>query len=329
MVRAARGFVPVVHGATADRADEVDTLVAARAVAEALERLGYAAEMVGLGLDFRPIEALAACRPLAVFNLVDAVRGDGRLAPLVPALLDRVNLPYTGARTSAWLATLSKIATKLALAAQGLPTPAWSEDGRGLDPATRVIVKPVFEHGSLGLDARAVVRGADAAQAVAARALRWKTEHFAEAYIEGREFNLALMDGDGGVAVLPIAEILFEGFGAQEPRIVGYDAKWSPKSAAYLGTPRRFGIEREEPALAAELTELARACWRCFGLTGYARVDFRVDERGAPTILEVNVNPCLSPDAGFAAAAAEAGLSYDAMVARILEAARGDLRASA
>ena len=91
-------------------------------------------------------------RPLLVFNLVDAVGGNGRLAPMVPERLDALGLPYTGAGTGAWLDTLSKIDTKRKLADAGLPTPAWSVDGSDLDPEARVIVKPVWEHGSFGID---------------------------------------------------------------------------------------------------------------------------------------------------------------------------------
>jgi D-alanine-D-alanine ligase len=329
MAAGTRGFVPVLHAATHDRPDEIDTLTAAHAVADALRALGFATEIIGVDLDLRALEALPQRRPLTVFNLVDAVRGDGRLAPMIPAVLDGLGLAYTGARTSAWLETLSKIATKLKLAAYGLPTPAWSEDGEGLDAAACIIVKPVFEHGSLGLDDSSVVKGADAAQATRARALRWNTEHFAEIYVEGREFNLALIERDGAPEVLPIAEIVFVGFSAARPRIVGYNAKWMPDSATYIGTPRRFGLEADAPELAATLKRHARACWTCCGLTGYARVDFRVDREGTPFILEVNVNPCLSPDAGFAAAAAAAGLTYGAMVGRIVQASLGVLQATA
>jgi len=88
-------------------------------------------------------------------------------------------------------------------------------------------------------------------------------------------------------------------------------------------------LEREEPELAAELTRLALACWDLFRLNGYARVDFRVDHAGAPFILEVNMNPCISDDAGFAASALEAGLSYDEMIARIVDDKLGRLQAIA
>jgi D-alanine-D-alanine ligase len=102
---------------------------------------------------------------------------------------------------------------------------------------------------------------------------------------------------------------------------VDYGAKWDPASTAYHATPRRFGIERTDPELAAELGALSRATWQAFELTGYARVDFRVSRSGAPTVLEVNANPCLAPDAGFAAASAEAGLAYDEVIDTIVRAA--------
>ena len=67
------------------------------------------------------------------------------------------------------------------------------------------------------------------------------------------------------------------------------------------------------------MKRLALECWRLFGLQGYVRVDFRVDQAGQPWILEINTNPCLSPDAGYAAALAEAGLDYDDAIRRIVE----------
>jgi len=323
------GFIPVLHAATESRPDEIDTILAAEAVAGALSCLGFATEIIALAPNLRGIDALPARRPLLVFNLADAVGGNCRLAPMVPARLDALGLPYTGAGTSAWLDTLSKVGTKLKLAHAGLPTPDWSEDGTGLDAHAQIIVKPIWEHGSLGIDPASVVRGADAARVIVERTLRWNTEHFAESYIDGREFAAAMMEGPEGVEVLPLRETIFQGFDEGQPLITDYDAKWTPGSQPYAGTPRRFGIEREEPALAAELTRLALACWKLFGLDGYARVDFRVDAAGAPFILEVNMNPCLGLDAGFAASAQEAGLSYEDLIGRIVEDSLGSLQATA
>jgi D-alanine-D-alanine ligase len=174
----------------------------------------------------------------------------------VPARLDALGIAYTGCSTSALFKTLSKTETKLSLAQACLPTPEWSADGTGFNRDPRVIVKPLWEHGSLGLDETSVMPGADAPRVVAERTLRFKTEHFAEAFIEGREFHLVLLERITGVEVLPIPEILFEGLKA--PAIYGYDAKWTPDSAAYITTKRR-GLERDEPELADTLKQLALA----------------------------------------------------------------------
>jgi len=87
------GFIPVVHAATESRPDEIDTITAAKCVAGAVARLGYATEVIGLEPDLAGLEALPARRPLLVFNLADAVAGDCRLAPMVPARLGALRLP--------------------------------------------------------------------------------------------------------------------------------------------------------------------------------------------------------------------------------------------
>ena len=270
-------------------------------------------------LDLASIETLPTRSPLLVFNLVDAINCDGRLAPLVTARLDGLGIAYTGCRTSALFETLSKLGTKLRLAHAGLPTPEWSVDGTGFNGDARVIVKPTWEHGSLGLDETSVMRCADAPRVIAARTLRLNTDHFAEAYIEGREFHIALLERMTGVELLPIAEILFEGLEAHAPKIYGYDAKWTPDSPAYIGTLRRFGLEHDEPELAKMLQQFALACWNLFRFSGYARVDFRVDSAGAPFIIDVNPNPYLTPDTEDAAAAAKAGLTYQDLIGSIVE----------
>ena len=305
-----------MYGATESPNDALD---AELAVATALEDLGFTTEIMEVELDLGSIEALPSRRPLLVFNLVDAINCDGRFAPLVTARLDALGIPCTGCNTSGLLKTLSKVKTKQKLRHAGLPTPDWSTDGTRLDRHAQVIIKAMWEHGSLGLDETSVMRYADARQVLAARTLSLKTEHFAEAYIEGREFNLGLLERISGVKVFPIAEILFEGLEANAPKIVGFDAKWTPNSAPYVGTRRRFGLEQNEPELAKKLKHFALASWTLFGLSGYARFDFRVDPTSEPFVIDVNPNPFLAPDASFAVAAAEAGLSYQNLIGRMVE----------
>jgi D-alanine-D-alanine ligase len=121
--------------------------------------------------------------------------------------------------------------------------------------------------------------------------------------------------------VLPPAEIDFSALPEGKPHIVGYAAKWHAASVEFQQTPRRFEFPDSDAVCLGQLSELALRCWRLFDLRGYARVDFRVDADGQPWILEVNTNPCLSPDAGFAAAVDRAGLPWYAAIARILRAA--------
>jgi D-alanine-D-alanine ligase len=101
-------------------------------------------------------------------------------------------------------------------------------------------------------------------------------------------------------------------------RIVGYRAKWKKDSYEYNHTPRRFDFPPQDAALVGQLVQMAKKCWQVFGLGGYGRVDFRVDTEGRPWILEINTNPCLSPDAGFAVAVQQSGLTFAEAVDRIL-----------
>lgn len=322
-------FVPVVHGAAADRPDEADTLEAAQAVCAALRRSGFGSDVFAVGPDLAGLGLVADRDPVVVFNLVEALAGEASAAPRAAELLERLGLVHTGAGASALRATLSKIASKRLLTARQLPTPVWSNTGRDFAPGGKVIVKSDSEHASLGIDAGSVVEAADAAAEIERRQARFGGNFFAEAFVDGREFNVSLLEGPDGVEVLPVAEIAFVGFGEDRPRIVDYEAKWLANSFAYHNTPRRFDRAPSDEPLRAELSRLALACWRLFGLEGYARVDFRVDRDGQPWILEINSNPCLTPDAGFVAAAERAGLSYDRLIGQIVATALKRARAAA
>jgi D-alanine-D-alanine ligase len=188
-------------------------------------------------------------------------------------------------------------------------------------PSDTWIIKSVWEHASIGLDEKSLVEGVTPEMAfslLASRASRLGGSCFAERFIDGREFNLTLLAGPKEVQVMPPAEIVFEDYGADMPRIVDYAAKWEKNSFAYQHTVRRFDFPPGDQPLLAALAVLARRCWEAFGLGGYARVDFRVDADGRPWVLEVNANPCLSPDAGYAAALAQAGLPFTEAVRRIM-----------
>jgi D-alanine-D-alanine ligase len=294
--------------------DQSDTLVEAQAIAAALRALGFDPEIVATGLDLASLErTLATLSPVVVVNLIESLEGRGRLLHLVPALLESLGVAFTGCTSAALALTSDKPLAKRLIASAGLPTPA------AFSPQTRTgrwIVKSVWEHASLGLDDDAIVEADSAGQTIERRRAELGGDWFAEEFVPGRELNVALIAGRSGPRALPVAEIRFDAFPADKPRIVGYAAKWHSDSFEYQNTPRSFAVE---PELAEQLRRLALDCWALFRLEGYARVDFRVDERGSPWVLEVNANPCLSPDAGFAAALAEAGIGYEAAVATLID----------
>jgi D-alanine-D-alanine ligase len=328
--------IAVVHNALDAQSapDEEDVLVQADAVSAALERLGHTTVRLTCDLNLAAVRArLAAEQPDLVFNLVESLAGTGRLLHLFPSLLDALRMPYAGASAEALFLTSNKAVAKQRLEAGGLPTPAWVGpcDGRRSCrlpdrkhwPA-RWIIKSVWEHASIGLDEKALVARADTPglpERLRQRAPQLGGHCFAEAFVEGREFNLSVLVGPQGPQVLPPAEIIFEGYRDDQVKIVDYSAKWDEASYAYHHTPRRFDFGSEDAPLVDRLEALALACWELFDLDGYARVDFRVDSAGRPWILEINANPCIAPDAGFAAAIERAGLTYDAAIASIIAAA--------
>jgi D-alanine-D-alanine ligase len=315
-----------------DRADERDVLMQRDAVAEALRRLGHEVEFVGCTLDLGAVKSgLEARRPDVVFNLAEALGGSDRLAALATLLLESLGIPFTGSGTDALMATNNKVAAKQRMHEAGLPTPAWitagGERSQSLAYASgygtpRMIIKAVWEHASVGIDQESLVSG-DEGNSVEERIRRqeavWGRACFAEAFVEGREFNLSVLASLDGPQVLPPAEIDFSAFPADKLRIVDYRAKWDEQSFEYHHTPRRFDFPESDRPLIDRLSELARKCWLVFGLRGYVRVDFRVDRDGQPWILEINTNPCISPDAGFAAALAQAGIPYEEAIRRIVE----------
>ncbi|MBC8424743.1 D-alanine--D-alanine ligase [bacterium] len=310
--------------------DALDILAQAEAVAGALTRLGHEPETLGCGPDL-PLLAddLERLRPDLVFNLVESLGGQGRLIHVVPGWLDVLGVAYAGCPAEALYTTSHKVLAKRLLAGAGLPTPAWFSGPDGaLEPVAdgpepeRCLVKSVWEDASLGLDDASLVPGSRASvrTAMDLRGSLPGAPWFAETYVEGREFNLSLLEGPDGPQVLPPAELRFVDYPPGKPRIVHYAAKWDEDSFEYSHTVRRFDLPDDDAPLATRLETLALACWRLFDLRGWARVDFRVDACGEPWILEANANPCLSPDAGFQAAVARAGLDFDEAIARILAA---------
>jgi len=300
---------------------DVGVLAEVEAVAQALERLGIPHRIAPVRSLRHLSDVLAVSEEDVAFNLVEVLEGGPLDACLVPALCDAFEVSPTGSDTMCLAVTLDKWLTKAALRAAGLPVPEGVVVGPGEKiPADRLppgpcIVKPLRCDASEGVEADSVVDGPGSAlEAAVERVHRaFVQPALVEQFISGRELNVSLIQRGQTVEVLPLAEIDFGAFGEGRPRVVGYSAKWRPESFEYQHTPRVIPAPLPE-ALADEVRRLARRAWHAVGCRDYARVDFRLDACGRPFILEVNANPDISPDAGFAAALSAAGIAFDEFV---------------
>lgn len=303
----------------------VSVLDEVAAVAGALEKLGF---------DYR-VESIKQIRDLPdvlsrspekiVFNLIEDLNGSVLDFCYVPAICSAHGKACTGNDTACMLLAQDKWRTKSILRAANLPCPLGVivPIGEKIYPSGlasgRYIVKPVFSDASEGIDTRSVVDLPSTALHHAIQRIHEQLNQPAlvEQFIPDKELNVSVLQRDDKVEVLPIAEIDFTAFGENYPHIVDYTAKWQLNSFTYKHSPRII------PALLSDdVAELVRNIavdsWRVLGCQDFARVDFRLDDNDNIFVLEVNPNPDISPDAGFAAALGAGGISFEEFVQILL-----------
>lgn len=299
--------------------DELDILDQVRLVEEQLAVIGIDTFRKALGRNiFDEIEEVKTARPDFVFNLVESINNKGRLIYFAPALLALERLPYTGCSLESVFLTSNKLLTSKILETAGIKTP-------GAIPANMVsqmhygrkyIIKPLWEDGSLGIGPGSVFTFSpgDEDRIMNLDPGNW----FVEPFIDGREFNISILSGSSGPVVLPPAEIEFRDYG-ERPRIVDFKAKWDTESFEYRNTVRVFPEDLKGTSLGERLTHTCLRCREILDLKGYARVDIRCDNYDNIFVLEVNANPCISPDSGFIAACQAGGLSTAEVIRHIID----------
>ena len=281
-------------------------------VEDALERLGHEVVPVDVGADL--VDRLRATAPDLAFVVLHGTDGEDGA---VQELLDVLGIPYTGSRPAACRRSWNKIDAKLELQRAGLPTPdfAWFSQaafadlgaGKAVEAAaerlgTPLVVKPARQGSALGV--RVVQDRKQLPDALIA-AFAYDSSVLLERFVDGRDLAVSVLDGQP----LPVVEAIPEGDG-------GYDFD------------ARYEIGRTHFECPADLTpparerahELARGAWEVLGCEGFARVDLLCDRvTGELTILELNVIPGLTETSLFPQAADQAGLTFDDLVARLVE----------
>ena len=298
----------------------------AQDVAAAAARAGMVVDTLGIDEDLMgAMSAISTYGPDVVFNLCESLSGDARFEPLLPLLLERAGIAYTGSPPLVLGLALHKHKAKAVLRGAGVPTPDYvslaTPDVSAVALPFPLIVKPSREDASTGITSRSVVHDrAELARQVAAVIARYHQPALVERYIEGREIYVSMLGRrDGGIDLLPLHEIDFSEMPAGRPRIVSFAAKWDESSPEYRGT-KPVPCAPLPDDVAARVATVARAAFAAMELRDYGRLDLRLAADGTPYVIDINPNCDLSESAGgFARAGRAAGLGYDEVVRRIVD----------
>jgi D-alanine-D-alanine ligase len=293
-------------------------------VCAALRELGHEVTKLGVRDELHQIRvAIEEWKPDIVFNLLEEFRGEAVYDLNVTAFLELLGVAYTGCGPRGLLLARDKSLSKQLLTYHRIRVPRFAVValGRAVRRPRKLefplIVKSLLEDSSLGIAQKSVVRDDDSlAERVRFIHERIATDAIVEEFIPGRELYVAVM-GNDRLRALPVQELVFENKPPDAELIATEKAK---HDVAYQ---KRWGVDvtlaRELPeGLDKRLLELGKRIYRVLGMTGYARVDFRLDEQNRPVFLEANPNPDIAPSEEFAAAAAVAGLRYEELIQRLL-----------
>ncbi|HEX2330035.1 MAG TPA: D-alanine--D-alanine ligase [Candidatus Angelobacter sp.] len=297
---------------------------------EALEKLGHEPSYQILDGEDKTLASLMRCEADLFFNLVESYAGDDTKEMQVAGYLDLLGRLYTGAGPQGlYLAQDKGIAKKL-FEFHGIRTPYFATVYQGnLEHAHDIkfplIVKPVSEDGSLGIDKDAVV---DSVKDLMQR-IHYVQEEFdcpalIEEFIAGREIYAGIL-GNQRPEVLPLIELDLSRLPAGMPKVAGTEVKWEKDSEAYKVT-KSAPVEDLDEETTKTLQKTALQAYQILKLRDYGRIDMRLTEKGEVFVIEANPNPWLSSDSEFFMAAKKSGRSYAEMIGDIIEAVRSDRR---
>jgi D-alanine-D-alanine ligase len=310
---------------------EADSEVAKTAenIAAILRDAGWESSLIPVADSLAEIPArLREWGADAVFNLVESLGNDCTREQELPALLERLGVPYTGNPPLVLRLALAKDVAKKLLAAHCIPIPqgltvfAAGElcDGAAACVRFPAFVKPARSDASIGIDQGSIVADADALR----RRVAWLLDSglgpaLVEDYLPGREINVAIFPDPFTGEIVP-TEIDFSSYTPDLARIVTYNCKWLPETPEFNAFSQPCA-DRLPPPLLREVRRVARAAFLALGGASYGRVDMRLGADGRPRVIDVNPNNDLDCEAGLAIAARSAGLPYPALIAKIAEGA--------
>jgi D-alanine-D-alanine ligase len=292
-------------------------------VTETLKEIGHNVRVLGLHDELGAIRPIVASfKPQIVFNLMEAFAGVPTFDQNVVSYMELLRLPYTGCNPRGLILARDKALSKKLLAYHRIPVPEFTVVRRGRRPMLTkrlhypLIVKPLFFEASTGISQASVVESEEQlARRVAFVHENVGTAAIVEQFIDGRELYVGVL-GNHRLDVFPVWEMSFAGMPDNRWHIATEHVKWSDKYQ------KRNGIMTDAARLDSgsveQIQRIARRTCRALDLNGYARIDLRLDPAGRVFVLEANPNPNLAYGEDFAESGEVSGISYEALLERIL-----------
>ncbi len=297
-------------------------------ISEALTQLGHEPSYHVLDGSMQSLNALCKCKADLIFNLTESFAGDDTKETNVAAYLDLVGIPYTGGGPHAHFLAQDKGLAKKMFAFHGIQTPYFATAYRGRiehahDISFPLIVKPMSEDGSIGIDSNAVVHSIkELMERVEYIQDEFDSPALIEEYIEGREIYAAILGSYERAHALPLVELDFSKMPKDLPKVATYDVKFEKNTRAHKLTKSEVA-ENLDDEMISRLTETALAAYHAVKLRDYGRIDMRLSAQGEVYVIEANPNPWLASGHEFAMAAKESGRSYTELIGEIVDMAMG------
>jgi D-alanine-D-alanine ligase len=292
-------------------------------VRDAIESLGHDVFSIGVSDDLSTIRGgIDAHKPDIAFNLLEEFAGISHFDQHVVSYLELRKQPYTGCNPRGLTLARDKALTKKILAYHGLKVPEFATFPMGRTTrrpqtlAFPLIVKSLTEEGSVGISSASIVHADDKLKERVDFIHRaTNSPAVAEQFVEGREIYVGVM-GNNRITTLPAWEFIMTKKDDDIPLIATDRAKWDPKYQLLVGL--KTGPAELSKKMEAKLAQLSKRIYRLLGMSGYARLDYRVREDGEAYLLEANPNPQIAKDEDFALSAKHMGMEYPELIQHLM-----------
>ena len=304
------GIIGVLMGGISSERDV--SLRSGQAVVEALRKVG--SQVVAMDINnFEKSHIMTVIRQARIQFAFIALHGKLGEDGTIQSILEEMGIPYTGSGVRASTCAFNKVITQRSLRANGLPVADFhvahtlTVDIDAIIEELKVfplVVKPACEGSSFGVS---IVRDQNDFQDALYEAFRFGNEIIVEKFIDGREFTVGILDRQ----VLPIVEI------RSQNNFFNFEAKYHKGLTDYI-VPAPLDQE-----LSKQIGDFALKAHQVLGCEGYSRVDFRLDHKNRPFILEINTIPGFTETSLFPKAAKQAGMDFSDVCIRLIQLAYG------